>query len=261
MRLQDCVLDIDTAMMAPIQRKEPEPDWVAARDAGVIPAELFNIYVRAGYLSFGAASEFLADDRNILFSYFGLSLRSAKEALEEAADELGLLIKAQALIYDPGKKMRGEKWDPDANKQMRKHFKRLLLNLQASLDATADVVAMFFTGMIAGLRLGRAQFSQIEAWLDRPLPSIGLVVSPQEHLLGTLYGDLQPLVYSAAPEQDWLRLVRMFRNKSAHLGDPAALRIVGLHDDKGYFYHFLPRKWPFIWEEHFKPAEPTAQKD
>jgi hypothetical protein len=261
MRLEDCILDIDAVVMAPILRKDPEPDWVADRDARVIPADLFNIYVRAGYLSFGRGTQFLGDDKNVLFSYFGLALRSVKEALEEAAEEFDLLIKAQELVYDPGKRMRGEKWDPGANKQMRKHFKRLLVNLQASLDATADVIAMFFTGMIPGLRLGRAQFSHVETWLDRPLPATGLIVSPQTHLMGTLHSSLRPIVYPAAPEEDWLRLMRMFRNKSAHLGDPAALRIVGLHDEKAHFYQFLPRRWPFIWEEQFKPSDSKAPKD
>jgi hypothetical protein len=98
MRLEDCILNIDAVVMAPIHRKDPEPDWVAARDAAVIPAELFNIYVRTGYLSFGGGAKFLGDDNNVLFSYFGLTLRSVKEALEEAADELDLLNKAQGLI-------------------------------------------------------------------------------------------------------------------------------------------------------------------
>jgi hypothetical protein len=47
--------------------------------------------------------------------------------------------------------------------------------------------------------------------------------------------------------------MRMFRNKSAHLGD-AVFRQAGLHDSKGVFYTFLPRRWPYLWEEHLKPS-------
>ena len=49
MRLENCILDINAARAAPIQRKNPEFDWVATRDAGVIPPELFSMYERAGF--------------------------------------------------------------------------------------------------------------------------------------------------------------------------------------------------------------------
>lgn len=253
MRLEDCDLNIDFVVSAPIMRTEPEPEWVAARKSGVIPEPAFALYSRASFLSFGAAPPFLGDHKKFLFSYFSMVLRSVKEALVDGDYELQEFVKAHAQVYDPGKKARAEPWDPKADDRARKHFRLLLLSLQAGLDAVADLTALFLTGLIPDLRVGRAQFSRVEAWLDRPLASTGLIVTPQLDLLEQLHQKLQALVSAGSLEQDWLPLMRMFRNKSAHLGD-AVFRQVGLHDSKGMFYTFLPRQWPYIWEEHLQPA-------
>lgn len=253
MRLEDCDLNLDVVVSAPVVRTEPEPDWVTARKSGVLPEPVFTLYSRANFLSFGTASSFLRDDKKFLFSYFSMVLRSVKEALTDADDELKEFENAQAQVYDPGKKMRGEPWDPKADDHARKHFRLLLLSLQAGLDSVADLIALFLAGLIPGLRVGRAQFSRVESWLERAIAPTGLVVTPQQDLLEHLHQVLRPLVRAGSPEQDWLPLMRLFRNKSAHLGD-AVFRQVGLPDQNGVFYTFLPRQWPYIWEEHLKPA-------
>jgi hypothetical protein len=235
-------------------RAEPEPDWVAAQDTGVLPAAGFALYSRSSFLSFGSAPAFLADDRHLLFSYFAMVLRSLRDSLVDADGELRAFSENQARVYDPGKRMRGEEWDPAAPERARRHFRLLLLSLQAGLDATADLIALFLPGLIPGLRLGRAQFSRIENWLERPLPPGGLIVTPQRDYLERLYTDLSPLMNAAAPERDWLPLMRMLRNKAAHLGD-AVFRYIALHDRDGRFYTFLPRQWPFIPEEHMHAAD------
>src|SRR5215475_4985114 len=114
MRLENCALDVAGAVMAPPVRNVPEDNWVRARDSGAIPRSLFELYTRASYLSFGAAPSFLKDDDNILFSYFGMLLRSVMSALVEGDDELRLFMAAREQVYDPGKRMRGETWDPTA---------------------------------------------------------------------------------------------------------------------------------------------------
>jgi hypothetical protein len=260
MRLQDCCLEIDVVVSAPVQRMDPEEDWVQARDLGVIPAGLFDLYTRARYLSFGSAPPFLSDADNALFSYFGMVLRSVKESLVEADEHLGLFAEAQSQAYDPGKKALGKFWDAAADKKARREFRYLLVALQASLDALADLVALFMPALIPNLRVGRAQFSQIEVWLDRPLPAFGVVVSPQQYFLSQLHVVLRPLVYPGPPERDWLRLMRMFRNKAAHLGDHV-FRYMGFHDTHGRFYTFAPRQWPFIWERYMKRPDPSRSVD
>lgn len=263
MNLENCELDIAGVAAAPMVRTEPAPEWVAARDRGVLPAAGFAMYSRSSFFSFGAAPPFLADERHFLFSYFAMVLTSLRDALVDADDELGALVESQALVYDPGKRMRGEDWDLAAPGRAQKHFRLFLLSLQASLDATADLIALFFTGLIPRLRLGRAQFSSVESWLGRTLPPSGLIVTPQRDSLERLYAGLSPLINAAAPEREWLPLMRMFRNKAAHLGD-AVFRYMVLHDQDGQFYTFIPRQWPFIPEEYMHlagvasraPAEP-----
>ncbi len=260
MRLENCILDIDRAVSAPLQRREPEEDWLRARDSGAIPASLFALYARASYLSFGTAPPFLKDDDNALFSYFGMLLRSVMKSLTEADDERRLFVEARALVYDPAKRARGESWDPFADDRARRHFRHVVLSLQAALDGLADLSGLFLTGLVPDLRVGRAQFSRLEVWLSRPLPIAGLILSPQEHYLRELYDALRPLAHPDGPARGWLGLMRLFRNKAAHLGD-AVFRYVVLHDESGRFYTFIPRQWPYIWERHMKPASASDASD
>lgn len=262
MRLEECRLDVDLVVTASFQRREPEEDWVHARDSQVIPLTLFSLYARANYLSFGSAPPFLSDSENILFSYFSMVLRSLKESLVDAEEQLRLYVEAQGQVYDVGKRVRGEPWDKTADQRAHRHFRYFLLSLQSALDVFADLAALFLPGFIPGLRLGRAQFSRIEAWLAKPVPPSGVILSPQQQFLTKLHDTLRPLIHPQSPstERDWLPLMRMLRNKAAHFGDPV-FRSVGLHDKDGTFYTFVPRVWPCIWERHMKPADPTSSKD
>jgi hypothetical protein len=103
MRLQDCLLDVDVVVTAPFQGTEAEPEWILARDSGSIPIELFDLYCRANYLSFGGATKFLTDSDNVLFSYFSMLLRSVMEGLTDSVAQLRGFIEDQALTYDAGK--------------------------------------------------------------------------------------------------------------------------------------------------------------
>ena len=80
MKLDECDLDgIDVVSAAPFERNAPEQEWLNDRDNGSIPPELYDLYQRANFLSFGAGPRYLADPENLLFSYFGLVLRSIQE--------------------------------------------------------------------------------------------------------------------------------------------------------------------------------------
>jgi hypothetical protein len=252
--LDGCDLDIAGVVTAPLQRKEPEEDWLNANTAGSIPPALYGLYERASFLSFGTAPQFLSDQDNLLFSYFGLSLRSVMESLVDARDQSHSFAAAHELVYDPVKQIRGESWDKDANKRERRHFRDLLIALQTSLDALADVVAIFFPGGIKELEVGRAQFARVERWLQRPFVDTKLIVTPSEFFLKRLYDALKPLVQASAPETDWLPLMRMLRNKGAHLGTPL-FRQVGLPQlGSDQQIAFIPRQWPYLWEQLIKPA-------
>ena len=255
MLLDGCDLDgITGVVAAPFQRREPEEEWLDAKKEGTIPPSLYGLYERASFLSFGAAPQFLADQDNLLFSYYGLSLRSVLESLVDASEEVNAFVAAHKLVYDPLKKILGQPWEKNASKRERRYFRDLLIALQTSLDAIADITAIFFPGAIKGLEVGRAQFSRIESWLKLPLIDTKLIVTPTEFFLKRLYDRLKPLIEAPAPETDWLPLMRMLRNKVAHLGTPL-FRQVGLTQrDCSRQVAFIPRQWPYLWESLIKPA-------
>jgi hypothetical protein len=252
MKLQDCVSTADIVVTAPLVRSEAEEDWLQAKASGSIPESVFDLYCKSNYLSFGSAPSFLRDTDNTLFGYFGMLLRGLMESFSDADVQLARFLEAQNLVRDYGKIARKEPWEKDALFRARRHFRDLLIALQAGLDNFADLVALFLTGSIQGLRFGRAQFSQVETWLEKPLPPEGLIVTPYDEPKKKLYDALRPLVHADAPERDWLPLMRMLRNKIAHLS-PATIRSIGLHDETFHFYEFIPRQWPYLWEKHMKP--------
>src|SRR5690349_1099598 len=138
MHLNGCDLDgIDAISTAPFERNEPEDEWVRAKNEGAIPPSLYDLYQRANFLSFGSAPRFLSDEDNLLFSYFGLVLRSIQESLVDAHEQAGSFAAAEDLTYDLMKKLRGEKWEKGADKRARRHFRDLLIALQTTLDALA----------------------------------------------------------------------------------------------------------------------------
>ena len=179
------------------------------------------------------------------------------ESLSDADTQLKRFLVAQNLVRDEGKILRGELWEKDAAFNARRHFRDMLISLQAGLDNLSDLFALFLTGLIPGLRFGRAQFSSIESWLEQPLPPAGLVVSPYDEWKDKLHNLLRPIVHSESPEKDWLPLMRMLRNKIAHLS-PATFRTFGLHDENLRFYEFIPRRWPYLWEKYVKPKSSHA---
>jgi hypothetical protein len=75
-----------------------------------------------------------------------------------------------------------------------------------------------------------------------------------------MFDALKPLIMPGPPEEDWLPLMHMLRDKSIHLGQ-ATLRQVGLYDASVKAYVFIPRKWPFIWERDVKRYDPAVKAD
>ena len=253
MKLNELNLDVVGVVGAPIKVTAAQPEWIAARNSGVIPESLFKLYEVAGYLSFGAAPKFLADPDNVLFSYFAMLLRGVRQQLADGAELLGELQQAHSLVYDPIKKAKGLPWDPGADRRSKRAFREIVVAAYSSLDMTAELVALMFTGSIPGLTVGRAQFGSIEDWLRKPTQTGGVGLSPQDAALADLRLVLTPLVLPNGPERDWLPLVRMLRNKGDHLGDDV-FRYFGLFGPNDGLYLFVPREWPYFFEQHMKPA-------
>lgn len=254
--MRDCEVGGNlAAVTVEFTRTEPERDWLKARDAGTIPAAMFSLYTRAGYLSYGASPRFLSDEKHYLFGYFSMVLESIKGTLVDADEELDGFVKAQSEIWDIGKEHRGEPWDDGADRRTKNHFRTLVISLCASLDVAAELTAVLLTDQIAGLVVGKAKFQKIEEWLKKPLPPTeDIIVAPQRVKLEELHRRLLPIVETTGPEKDWLPVMRLFRDKAAHLGT-VHFREIGFHDQNPRFHRFFPRRWPVLWEEHMHPSE------
>jgi len=202
MKLESLNLDLAAVVGAPVKITSADPEWVKARESGLIPDALFKTYEASGYLSFGAAPRFLADPDNVLFAYFGMLLRGLKQQLGESASLLVELKQAHGELYDLIKKAKGLPWDQAADQRAKRAFRHLLVTASSILDVLADLVALFLTGRIAGLTVGRAQFISIETWLRSPAPASGLIVTPYDDHLSQLRSSLRPLVLPTGPERD-----------------------------------------------------------
>lgn len=248
--------------MAPFIRTDPEAEWVTARDQGRIPSSLFDLYRRAGYLSFGSAPQFLKDDEGILYSYFALIVRSLMASLLDASEYTHELKELKAQQYYPGKNNDDPTWTRDKSNKAAKSsydaFRNSLASLCAGLDSLAEMIAIFSQGNIKNLYVGRAQFSRIEEWLNEPQKQPNIIASPIEHLLDKVHAVLYSLIYCNGPEAEWLSYMRVLRNKTSHLG-PALFRTTVLRGHDGQYYQFVPREWPYIWEKYMKPegVEPS----
>jgi hypothetical protein len=176
-------------------------------------------------------------------------LRGLKDLCIEAKEEAYEFERGLIEGYNPMKKLRGEDWDRNADKRARRSLKHLTVTLSGTLDNLADLIALFFTSRLPKWRFGRAQFARVEEWLEKPLRVAPIIVTPQEHYLGELYNSLRPIVFTSGPDKQWLPLLRLFRNKSAHMGD-RMFPFIGLQDANDNFHEFMPRQWPYILEKH-----------
>lgn len=53
MKLENCELNIDRVVAAPMVGMKPEPDWVAARDGGLLPPACFTMRGVSGDITVG----------------------------------------------------------------------------------------------------------------------------------------------------------------------------------------------------------------
>lgn len=258
MKLEDCNLRaICVVMQKDPTRANIDDSWNVARVEGSVPEMLFRFYTNADYFSPEAAPPFLRDKRRFLFSYLGTVTEAAKECLVEATQFSNEIKSLELEIYSPFKKAKGETWNPDAARNQRRVFRYFLLNLSSSLDMFAEVLAIFFHAKIPRLRLGRGQFSHVHEWLRRPIAEAApeterlIETSLTNYHIHALHERLAPLVQVADERHDWMSLFFLYRNKLSHFGAHHALDF-RLHDHEGRFYAFLPRVWPFIWQQYLQ---------
>lgn len=255
-------MQLGTVVTPPFEHADPSDDWRHAKADDHVPNQLWDLYRATRYLSASALAGFETPNARIITVYFARLIRSVKECLLDAAE---LRVKMRELYprqYDPRKPYPHE-FDRDAARRHRSAFRSLLVNLVGALDVFADVVAVMLPHEIPRLRAGGAAFTDIEKWLAKPhqLPS-GLI-SPAQHFVAELHKELAPVVVvTSGPERDWLPLMRMYRNKAAHLGHESYTQFGLESKTSDMLGFFIPRTWPFVAEQHATtdaPSQPSNE--
>jgi hypothetical protein len=263
MKLNDQMLNVAGVVSAPLVVTRPEPDWIAARDSGVLPRNVFSLYEAAHFFSLNGAPRFLDDDDKWLFSFLTALVRGTVECLQEAHELVGEIRKNHSLKYTPVKRFKGEKYDRDASGRQMRDFKYLIINLASALDQFAEIVGLLFTKEIDHLTCGRASFMDVKKFVVSPWKGTPGIVPPRKYYLEKLHTTLSSEVLSADPESEWIDLFYLYRNKLAHLGTFMFDKIE-LHDKEGEYFTFLPRKWPqhhrssIDMRTSSKPKDPNA---
>jgi len=253
MKLDDCVLRIETVVSRPPSPDAPEQEWTEARDHFLIPKYLYRFYCLADYFGFDRAPRFLDDPDRMLFSFLRALVFGIRECFEEAHSLVNGIRADQGKGYSPAKRMRGEEYDQDADMRQRRSFRYLIVNLSSILDQFAEVISVFFHGTIQGLTVGRASFSELRAFAREPFVPAGIIVSPREARFQELHTVLVEELEVTGTAEQWFELFHLYRNKLAHLGSPM-FPIFALLDAKEEFHSFAPNCWPLFPQSELRPA-------
>jgi len=268
MKLDDCHLAFRSVVTAPFEHDEPDDEWRTANSAGHVPSQLWDFYRATRYLSASALAGFSTPTERIVTVYFARLIRSVKACLADAAELRDEMRDISPHQYDPTKPYSNE-FDRSAARKHRSAFRSLLVNLLGALDVIADTIAVVFPRKIPKLYAGGAAFTAVDAWLRKPHVLPPGLITPHDHFIAELHAALSPEVaVLSGPERDWLPLMRMYRNKVAHLGHDSYMQI-GLQGKRdGNIAFFIPRSWPFVAEQYAttgpaasSPAEPVDFSD
>ncbi len=248
MKLQECDLNIYGVVTRPLIRSEPEREWVLAKESGIIPNSLFDFYCKANYFSFGKAPRFLSDSTRVIFPFVSNLTRGVFDCCLEADELLTQIKTSHEKIYTPIKKIKGSSWDDKANLRLQRTFKYLVVSLSGILDQFAEIAAVFFHPQLPKLNPGRTSFQTFKNFAESPPLVPGIILSVKYPLIQELYTVLKEEIVVAGPEQYWLDLFFLYRNKLAHLGSAMFWSVV-FNDDKDNPGIFLPNRWPYFIEQ------------
>lgn len=251
MKMEDCVLTAHRIGMRPIIRHEPEKDWLEAFNNKLIPDQMYRYYCIASFFSINKAPKFLDDPDRILFSYLSALIRGLKERFIESSDLIEKIKVDDTRIYSPTKKVKGEDWDPDASIRIRRNFRYLIMNISSILDQFSEVIAVFFHGEIPEITVGRSSFKILLEFVKTPYKQKGTIISPQEVKLLSIQSILFDELRIDGRNSDWIKLFYLYRNKLDHLGSQM-FPVFRLHDIKGNYFTFLPKRWPLFHQTDIK---------
>lgn len=265
MKLTNCILDIDRVVIRPPVRSSPHPDWQLAYDKKIIPEYVYRFYCCADYFSLDKTPKFFDDQDRFLFSFLHNILEGIRHAFTEANDLVNIIKDAQGKGYSPIKRLKKETWNSDADERQSRAVRYLIVLMNGVLDQLAEVVSIFFHGDIPELTVGRASFAVLRDFARHPFSPKTGIVTPKEHRFEELHAVLVETIETKGSETQWFELLKLYRNKLAHLGT-SMFPILRLHDDKGEFYSFLPNQFPIFHESGISfpnkaKNEPTGIQD
>ena len=265
MKLTKCILDIDQVVMRSPLSNSPHPDWQRAYDNEIIPENVYRFYCCADYFSLDKTPKFLDDQDRLLFSFLHNLLEGIRHSFEEAHELVNIIIDTQGKGYSPVKRIKNETWDSHADERQERSVRYLIVLMNGALDQLSEVVSIFFHGDIPELTVGRASFVTLRDFARRPFSPRTAIVTPKEHRFEELHTVLVETIETSGPETQWFELLKLYRNKLAHLGT-SMFPILRLHDDKGQFYSFLPNQFPIFHESHISfsdksQSEPSSVQD
>ncbi len=253
MKLNDC-LTADAVVSAPLARSSPDDSWVTAHDKKIIPTALFKFYVIADYFSFDKCPMFLPDDQRIIFSHLGASIDLIKSSFEDYHELLDLMKKYDSDTYNPIKKLKNEPFDPFAPKHFNRCFQLLLINMYSILDATAEAMS----AVLSWGNFGRASFADIvKSARDRVKIASRtsrkkVIVSADEKYQEDIVNIIEKEIIDGS-NLEWFELFKLYRDKMAHFRYHSGFLF---HDKDGKFHHFLPRQWPYYFQQGITYGKP-----
>lgn len=259
MKIDDCILEAEYVASRSPTRHTPEQEWVDANKKSTVPEFVYRFYCLADYFSFDKAPRFLNDPRRILFSFLAALIRGTLESFDEAHSLVETIQNDQGKGYSPLKKLRGEKWDPEADTRQRRSFRYLIVSLASILDQFAEVVSIFFHGDVKGLTVGRASFMELRKFARDPFVLTGTIVTPKQACFQEIHTILVDELETTGDDQHWIELFYLYRNKLAHLGSPM-FPIISFCDSEGTYYAFSPNRWPLFHQSEIKQVEMASDK-
>jgi len=240
MKIKDC-LETNLAVSHPLLRKEPEKSWILADRAGFIPEMLYKFYIDAEYFSLDKCPRFLNDNQKILFPHLEAAVEIIKSSFEDYYELTSLMNKYDADSYTPFKALKGETFDKNALKLFNRCFQILIINMYAILDSTAETIAI----ILSWGKLGRGQFSALVADVRDDLKNSSKSSNTKIKYIEDIKNIIKEEII-AEHNNEWYELFKLYRNKQAHFRHFSDFL---LHDNKGNFYHFLPRQWPYYFQQ------------
>jgi len=258
MNLSDC-LNADVFVSSPQERTEPEQMWTDARDSRVIPESLYHLYRETNYLSPSGIAGWETESGKVVSGYFSRVVRSLAECVIESSNLNNDMLMLLSETYTPLKRARGESWDRDAPRKFRSAFRLWLIDVTGALDSLAEITGILLPGAVKDLGVGHGASGPLLKWASSESQTAQGVIDPITHYAETLRVGLHAHV-TLEPRHDWLRLVRIYRNKLTHFGHQAFVNF-GLQGPDSEVYYFLPREWPFNPEKYMTLATPLSTED